>query len=331
MGSGLTFRILDKSYARNKWSTQRNPILKQRRILTGAEFLAQLFEWPFSIVIAKLFKTMLQIDVMIKCIGEILLIQFPAIEELSKKNYYPPFDCDFVQRGRLPPWVRQHCNSRPNTLLKFPQFCQDRWERTDRIRFYRYAARLSRSCATLSWMNSRLPRMPHAYNLWTREDKWVRLLPSGFIVVVAAVDTRHLNHKLVAAARTQQTHRFSEIINTRLWMICKSTLPVFWQHCAQEKCQLNQTHYMLWLMFTHQAFDYSVWITRSRPLQTTEENQALEFNATRWQKSLCKFRVHDYDFIIIIICTICAWAYGSGSGMCAGVLIFWHLTTIRAK
>lgn len=34
------------------------------------------------------------------------------------------------------------------------------------------------------------------------------------------------------------------------------------------------------------------------------QNQALEFNATRWQKSLCKFRVHDYDFIIIMCVSV---------------------------
>lgn len=92
----------------------------------------------------------------------------------QKKNICDsPFDCDSVQSGRLPPSVPQHCNSRPNTLLKFPQFCRDRWEHRGRIRFYLYAAKLSRSCATLSWMNSRLLRMPHAYNLRTREYKWV--------------------------------------------------------------------------------------------------------------------------------------------------------------
>lgn len=55
-----------------------------------------MFERPFSFIVAKLLETMLQVNVMIICVGKILFIQFPAVKKLAKKII--PYALKFLNR-----------------------------------------------------------------------------------------------------------------------------------------------------------------------------------------------------------------------------------------
>lgn len=183
----------------------------------------------------------------------------------------------------LPPWDRQHHNSRPNILLKFPQFYRDRWERTDRTQLYRYVVRVVRLCrwdAQLSWMNSHLLRMPHAYNLRATKaenikiDKWFKLHLAHAtntvpIVIVAISSITNCSKR----QRTQQINRFFDIVNvyrcSGIRVQYTSYANPFSPFVAKKlfvkrpTAQLNQTHIMLRSsdeFYVHQPFNYSIWI-----------------------------------------------------------------------